>query len=61
MRKINLSNIKDSLTKNELSKIMAGSGEDVYNTNVIQGCCCMSSNSSVITNENTVSGCSCNC
>jgi hypothetical protein len=60
MKKINLSNIKDSLTKNELNKIMAGSG-DISNGNVIQGCCCLFSNSSVLTNVNQIVDCRCDC
>lgn len=60
MKKINLQNIKDSLTKNELSKIMAGSG-DLNNYNAAQSCCCLLSNSSVLTNSNQVVDCRCNC
>ena len=47
MKKINLQNIKDSLTKNELSKIMAGSGNDVNNNNSVAQCYCTFNNNSV--------------
>lgn len=61
MKKINLSNIKDSLTKNELRKIMAGSG-DVNNTNGSATCSCEYNNASLTTNTNTPEGCNnCTC
>jgi hypothetical protein len=61
MKKINLQNIKDSLTKNELSKIMAGSGNDVNNNNSVAQCYCTFNNNSVINNNNSIESCSCTC
>ena len=60
MKKISLSNIKESLTKYELNKIMAGSG-DVNNLNGYSSCTCTYDNSSVINNDNTVTTCQCYC
>jgi hypothetical protein len=60
MKKINLSNIKDSLTKSELNKIMAGSG-DVNNINSTWSCLCSYNNSSVTQNSNSAQGCRCDC
>jgi len=60
MKKISLSNIKDTLTKYELNKIMAGSG-DVNNKNSTFGCTCTYNNNSVINNNNTVTACECLC
>ena len=60
MEKINLADIKKNLTKNELNKIMAGSG-DITNTNGYSSCTCYYQNRSVITNDNTVTTCQCYC
>jgi hypothetical protein len=60
MKKINLERIKENLTKVELNKIMAGSG-DITNTNSTQLCICKYNNNSVITNSNSITGCFCQC
>ena len=60
MKKISLSNIKNSLTKYELNKIMAGSSV-ITNTNGYSSCTCYYQNRSVITNDNTVTTCQCYC
>jgi hypothetical protein len=60
MKKINLADIKNNLTKIELNKIMAGSG-DITNTNSFKTCTCTYNNQSVISNSNTVDGCGCLC
>ena len=60
MKKISLADIRQSLTKVELKKIMSGS-EDVINANSTSSCYCSYNNNSEITNTNTVSGCKCSC
>jgi len=61
MKKINLENIKKNLSKFELDKIMGGKSQDVTNTNSYKTCTCTYTNQSVISNSNSVDGCSCLC
>lgn len=60
MKKINLKEIVSNLTRSELNRIMAGSG-DINNNNKIVGCQCDWKNLSVINNSNDASLCKCVC
>lgn len=60
MKKINLKELKNNLTKSELNKIMAGSNGD--NTNTTSECVCFYKNyGSSLTNSNQVAVCACWC
>lgn len=60
MKKINLKEIKTNLTKFELTKIMAGSG-DINNLNSVLSCNCGYNNNSAINNTNEALYCRCWC
>ena len=59
MKKLKKISVSNSLTKNELSELIGG--VDVSNKNNILGCHCSYNNQSLVTNDNSVQGCTCNC
>lgn len=60
MKKINLKELRSNLSKKELNRIMAGSGE-INNINGLAGCQCDWKNLSIINNTNNASLCKCIC
>jgi len=59
MKKLKRISVSNSLTNEELKELKGG--QDVLNKNSFFSCYCDYKNESLITNENSVNGCSCKC
>ena len=59
MKKLKKISISNSLTKEELNELRGG--DDITNKNSAFTCKCDYKNQSLITNDNSVNGCTCNC